>query len=796
MKIVADAIENSEFVVICLSDSYKRDNRCQAQAEYASVCKRILLPVVVHSGYKPDGWLSSLVNNHNLIDFGTTSFESASQSFLEKIKGRQSKKNGPNARNRVPASSSTIPNSSAPRTISDEQSTSKEYSVFSEATMASSSFGSSLPSTGVDRRNSTSKPSISTLSTPGANATTNRQPESSAPPALRPPTPISIHSTTSMTPYREYQQQPSVSDFMPARTSTANRYEQKSPVQSLFTSSRPPSVASTVSNINNKHQQNSLRSLPRSPTPSSFSLDPSVAARIEREQLLANIRSENVLSNNQMSLNSTLTNGQQLGTSAQFIPAISPSSFNRHMVSNAAATQQSQEIAHSDTQSMASVSFSSISNTNSDVQEQPTTNGSISKSTLSTANISNGPVSAEKRQEELLQPPNTILPSSTNNVPPFPASVAVDGKLQYQTRTHVISAASKSSSISSHETNNTVEQPFEKLHVDSGSQTSIIEAPSESQASSQSNTKSIGPNSLPPIAPAVNTKQRRQNISVHSIPKSSVVAPSHIENQEPPLPSRCNSSSITPVPSANNSSTNLAQYLSSQTNGREQLSLLDKYINRKTDNSIYRTLSLDAWRNNDVLDYLCDTKLHTLMPLCESMSGKALLRLFRMCQKKPTRLYDQLNEEVRTRFKGLTLPMGTYTQFFIEMDALISSGQNVLPSASDPTAKVVERVIVMPRSAQQAQVNATPSTLSSVSSHQSNSVSVVDNASESATPYSKRVVERGIYRPASNIGRPYNFIIESVEEPSVLFDQVYRYGNQLLVLDATAHHHREIGKNR
>lgn len=751
MKIVADAIENSEFVLICLSDSYKRDNRCQAQAEYAFACKRLLLPVVVHSGFKSDGWLSPLLNNHHLIDFGMTNFESASQSLLEEIKQRQSKKDEPSSRSRVPTLFSTIPNSSARRTVFDEQSISKEYSVFSEATTASSSFGSSLPSAGMDGKNSISKPPISRSSTPATNGTIQRQPESSAQSALRPPTPISIHPTPSMTAYRGHQQQPLTSDFLPMRTLPTNRYEQKSPVQSAFTSSRPSSVASIVSSINNKHQQNSLRSLPRSPTPISFSLDPSVTARIEREQLLATIRSDNVLPNNQAPLNPTFINGQQ-----------------------------SQNTIHSGARSMAPASFSST--TNPDVREQPTTNMPISKSELPNANFANGPVNVEKRQEASQPPPNTILQSSTNNASSSPASVGVEGRLQYQTRTNVISAASKSSSASSQDMDKLDEQPQEKLHVDSGSQTSIMETTSESQASSRSYTKSPAPNSLPPVAPVATDQQqrRRRNQSVHSTPKSSLAASFDIENQEPPSSSRCNSSSTTPVPSANDSATNL----------------LNKYIHRKTDNSIYRTLSLDAWRNNDVLDYLCDTKLHALMPLCESMSGKALLRLFRMCQKKPTRLYDQLNEELRTRFKGLTLPMGTYTQFFIEMDALINSVQNVLPSTSDPTAKVVERVIVMPRSVQQGQVNSTPSTLSSVSSHNSNNVTVVDNSPESATPHYKRVIERAVYRPASNIGRPYNFIIESVEEPSVLLDQVYRYGNQLLVLDATAHQRGEVGNTR
>ncbi|CAF4551077.1 unnamed protein product, partial [Rotaria magnacalcarata] len=54
MEAVADAIENSEFVIICTSDSYKRDNHCQAEIEYAFNSKRSLIPLFLRQGYQPD----------------------------------------------------------------------------------------------------------------------------------------------------------------------------------------------------------------------------------------------------------------------------------------------------------------------------------------------------------------------------------------------------------------------------------------------------------------------------------------------------------------------------------------------------------------------------------------------------------------------------------------------------------------------------------------------------------------------------------------------------------------------
>jgi hypothetical protein len=85
---------------------------------------------------------------------------------------------------------------------------------------------------------------------------------------------------------------------------------------------------------------------------------------------------------------------------------------------------------------------------------------------------------------------------------------------------------------------------------------------------------------------------------------------------------------------------------------------------------------------------------------------------------------------------------------------------------------------------------------STVSSNHSKTATPVESMSGTTTSRNLRFVERAIYRPASNIARPYNFIIESVEESTALLDQVQRYGNQLLFLDETAQQNREINNHR
>ena len=123
--------------------------------------------------------------------------------------------------------------------------------------------------------------------------------------------------------------------------------------------------------------------------------------------------------------------------------------------------------------------------------------------------------------------------------------------------------------------------------------------------------------------------------------------------------------------------------------------LPEEYTHRVVSNSLYRSLPVNAWSKVDILDYLFDLKLYAMMPLCELMSGQAFIRLFRMCQEKPTRLYSQLNEELRSRFNGLALPIGVYTEFLTEMNGLLGPAVAALPTLLSAHPAHSDRVAVM-----------------------------------------------------------------------------------------------------
>lgn len=85
MSAMAEAVENSEFVIMCMSDAYKQSTYCQAEAEYAFKCKRRLIPLIMRQGYRPDGWLGLMIGSRVYMDFGRYDFEIACDKLLTEI---------------------------------------------------------------------------------------------------------------------------------------------------------------------------------------------------------------------------------------------------------------------------------------------------------------------------------------------------------------------------------------------------------------------------------------------------------------------------------------------------------------------------------------------------------------------------------------------------------------------------------------------------------------------------------------------------------------------------------------
>jgi len=198
---------------------------------------------------------------------------------------------------------------------------------------------------------------------------------------------------------------------------------------------------------------------------------------------------------------------------------------------------------------------------------------------------------------------------------------------------------------------------------------------------------------------------------------------------------------------------------------KEKSNLPNEYLNRNTSKSTYSSISINQWTRNDVLDFLYDKNLHYMMPLCELMTGLGLIKLFRICQTKPNRFYLQLNEELTSRFNGLYLPIGIFTQFLSEIDRLISSSssahdieQDTIQSKSVPSSsplKIVKR-------------NSSPTSLlipSRKSSLQINPISTSEQITLPTlttiqTSRNVQITEQTAYRKESLINTTNSYIIQ------------------------------------
>jgi hypothetical protein len=159
-------------------------------------------------------------------------------------------------------------------------------------------------------------------------------------------------------------------------------------------------------------------------------------------------------------------------------------------------------------------------------------------------------------------------------------------------------------------------------------------------------------------------------------------------------------------------------------NGTDQIYLPEIYTKRDTNNSNYHSLPINIWKKKDLLDFLYDSNLNLMMPLCESMTGQNLIELFQLCQIKPIRLYKQLNERLHSRFKGLILPIGIYTQFLSEIDHLLDSLSETSPSSS-------------------SSLESTPD----ITHSRSKTATPIKTISESATSRNALVIIRAVTRP-------------------------------------------------
>jgi hypothetical protein len=90
---MANAIERSRIIIICMSEHYRRSNNCRAEAQYAFQRQLKMIPIVLQKHYKPDGWLLFLIGQLLYVDFTKHEFPRAMNMLIKEIKAADSGNN-------------------------------------------------------------------------------------------------------------------------------------------------------------------------------------------------------------------------------------------------------------------------------------------------------------------------------------------------------------------------------------------------------------------------------------------------------------------------------------------------------------------------------------------------------------------------------------------------------------------------------------------------------------------------------------------------------------------------------
>ncbi|CAF3732114.1 unnamed protein product [Adineta steineri] len=86
MDAMAQAIERSQTIIICMSEQYRRSNYCRAEAHYAFQRELKIVPILLQEHYQPDGWLLFLIGQLLYVDFTKYEFPRAMELLIQELK--------------------------------------------------------------------------------------------------------------------------------------------------------------------------------------------------------------------------------------------------------------------------------------------------------------------------------------------------------------------------------------------------------------------------------------------------------------------------------------------------------------------------------------------------------------------------------------------------------------------------------------------------------------------------------------------------------------------------------------
>ncbi len=78
-------IDQSQYILICISDEYKQNSYCRSEAYYAYACHYKIIPLILTPNFHPDGWLIDLIKGKIYVDFIKFNFDLAYHTLKNEI---------------------------------------------------------------------------------------------------------------------------------------------------------------------------------------------------------------------------------------------------------------------------------------------------------------------------------------------------------------------------------------------------------------------------------------------------------------------------------------------------------------------------------------------------------------------------------------------------------------------------------------------------------------------------------------------------------------------------------------
>jgi len=87
LEAMANAVESSSIVLVCMSRKYKESSNCRLEGEYAFRKNKVIIPLMMQDQWEPDGWLGAIAGTKLYFPFfDPTKFPTSIEGVLKELR--------------------------------------------------------------------------------------------------------------------------------------------------------------------------------------------------------------------------------------------------------------------------------------------------------------------------------------------------------------------------------------------------------------------------------------------------------------------------------------------------------------------------------------------------------------------------------------------------------------------------------------------------------------------------------------------------------------------------------------